>query len=165
MKPVTATTTTEKIGRGFATLVIVACLGLQTVAIINEVAPFENPKVLWPFLNYPMFKRVHGKDEPVNQYVLLGIRADASEVELRANSSGLSFENWRGLLAAMRRGDSSRLKLYAGLIRQSEGPALVGLRLENHPLLPGKHGPIALPSSVVSTAGLDAGEPLWSAGP
>jgi len=167
MKPV-STIRTEKrpaIGKGFATLVILACLGLQTAAIVNEIVPFEEPEFLWPFLNYPMFKQAYREGEPVNQYILLGIRADSTEVEMQAEDFGLNFGTFRRLLAAMRKQDSARLRFYVGLVREPARSALAGLRLESHPSLPGKDGPVALPPVVVSAVRLDGQEPVWSSHP
>lgn len=167
MKPV-STIRAEKrpaIGKGFASLVILACLGLQTAAIVNGIHPFEEPEVLWPFLNYPMFKQVHGQGEPVNQYILLGIRADSTESEMKAEDFGLNFGSFRGLLAAMRKQNSARLRFYVGLIREPDRSTLAGLRLENHPSLPGKDGPVALPPVVVSAVRVDGEEPVWSSHP
>lgn len=153
------------LGKVLVSLVILACLGLEAAAIVNEVLPFQEHEFLWPFLAYSMFRVAHGQGELVNHYVLQGVRPDSSEVEIQPEDFGLNFVRFRrGPVAAMRKQDSAGLRFYLGSLREPTRSALAGLRLVNHRIAAGKDGPVAMPPIVVSAVRLDAPDLVWKAG-
>jgi hypothetical protein len=145
-------------------LVILGCLGLQTVALLDGLFPFlnEGQEFLWPFLDYPMYHPVHHEGEVIEQYVLVGTFADSTEVMIPPEAFGLNFWKFRsGPAAAMRHQDSERIELYLDMMKSPRRQDLARLRLEDHPVISRRSGPVRVPPVVVSELHLDGAEPVW----
>lgn len=148
-------------------LVILGCLGLQTVALLDALFPLlnEGPEFLWPFLAYPMYKPFHHEGEAIEQYVLIGTLADSSEVVIPPEAFGLNFWKFRsGPAAAMRHQDTKQIEFYLDLIRSPRRQDIARLRLENHQVISRRGGPVPVPAVVMSEVELDAAEPVWRPG-
>src|SRR5687768_9026757 len=160
---------TEAISRRKAaaiSVVIIVCLTLQAGAVINGLFRFVTERgYTWPFLDYPMYKRSYRQGEPIDQFVLYGTVAGSTERVL--HSDDFDLNDWKfmaGPLRAMRNQDEENLRLYLELFRRRQHQELAALRLETHPVTPGREGPILLPHAVLSTVELGTGEPRWEKG-
>jgi len=144
-------------------LVILTCLSLQAGAVLNGLYHFvPDPACGWPFLYYPMYKSSHQAGEPIDQYVLYGTIEGATERELKPVDFGLNF--WKfsiGPVEAMRKQDEENLRFYAEVFRRHQHQELISLRLETHPVTPGRTGPVPLPVAVLSTVELRPDGPRW----
>ena len=126
----------RRISFTFPLLIIVFCLALQTFAIFYPVSPR-----LWPFLDYPMYKKAHYEGEAVNRYVVFGVFADASESRILPEDLDLDFWKFEyGPVQMLRRGDATALQPYAELYNARQNKKLVALRVEDHPLILSEEG-------------------------
>lgn len=145
------------IGEILVSGVIAAMLGLQALAVLNPVLGIvkERDGFLWPFLDYPMYARPHYKGEPVNRFVLVGVRADGSErviapAELRMNA--LKYND--GPVASVRSGDRASVEAFLHHYPAEDRAALVSLRLENRVVRPEAREPDPSLWTVVNTVSL-----------
>ena len=145
-------------GEVMASFVIVAVLGLQTLAVVNPFVRVlnEGAAFLWPFLDYPMFSSAFGPDAPVRHEVLVGVSADGSErligpADLRL--SPLHFTD--GPIEAVRRADPASLRVYLARDRRQDGRPLLAVRLENHPIVRTSRGLEARPIEILRILKLD----------
>ena len=118
-------------------LVIIALLVLQTIASFNlTFGPIERSPFLYPFLDYPMYQGAHYKGETIDEYFIVGILEDSSEVPILPEDLG--FDNvWlyrKGFVRAVLRGNQARIKDYAELYKSKQNEVLIGLRVEIHPV-------------------------------
>lgn len=90
----------------------------------------------WPFIDYTMYSKAHYPGDSINRYVLFGILKDSREVSISSFDLGLTFYQFiNGLVPAMIKGETAKIQLYVQLYERNHGKSLVGLRLENHPIV------------------------------
>ena len=126
------------LGKLAVSTVILVFLGLQTVAAFSWYLAFASYRngYLWPFLDYPMYHQAHDEGATIDRFVLIGLFADGREEQI--DPEDLHLSSWKfldGFVAAMERVDQAALAVYTGLCRRRYGPALMAVRMENHPLV------------------------------
>lgn len=86
--------------------VILTILFFQAVAVFDlRFGPIGRAPYLYPFLDYPMYSRVHQEGEAITQYRVYAVLADSSEALVRPSDLGLSFWLYHnGLITGLRRG-------------------------------------------------------------
>jgi hypothetical protein len=116
-------------------LVIAAVLVLQTAASF-DIFPklFSRPSyVLWPFMNYPMYRTAHYEGTVIARFHVLGQTAERVEVELTPEDFGLNFRKFQDIaIPAIRRRDVAQVAMFAEIYREKSGNRLVGIRVEQH---------------------------------
>lgn len=116
---------------------ILTILFFQAVAVFDlRFGPIGRAPYLYPFLDYPMYSRVHHEGEALTQYRVYAVLADSSEALVRPSDLGLSFWLYHnGLITGLRRGDAERVRAYARLYRERNGVRVEAFRLEDHPVV------------------------------
>ena len=97
----------------------------------------------FPFLNYPMYSGPHKSDDMIPRYHIFGIIEDGSEIEIKPGDLRMNvWEFFEGPVQELKKQNASmhRLRLYVDLFFKKRAKRLVGLRLENHPLILSKQG-------------------------
>ena len=125
--------------------VILIFLVFQTVASFNligrTVHKYYGSPFLFPFLDYPMYDAPHYEGDTLKQYFVFGTLEDLTEVPIVPEDLGLHF--WlfrRGFVFALLKDDYDEIKNYAALYEKRHNKRLIGLRLENHPLVLSRDG-------------------------
>ena len=99
------------------------------------------PPLLWPFLDYPMYSIPHHDGDALDRYFVFGTLEDSAEVPIFPEDLGLHFWQFygqsqqRSVVAALLHENSSLIKTYVELYQSRHNKRLLGLRLENHPLI------------------------------
>jgi hypothetical protein len=108
-------------------VLIAAVLGLQLLAGLGKRA-----KEWWPFLEYPMYRTARSRGEEIPRYVLHGVQADSSEIELSPADFGLNPQKFRkDLVGAVLKGDEEAVGRFADIYAErTGGMTFAGLRLE-----------------------------------
>ena len=130
--------------QGAVSCVIVAVLGLQAVAVAASVS-----KRLWPFMNYPMYKRVVYDGQVVNRFVVVGQQDNGREVILAPLDGHKSY--WHFFRTFIRpvmaledtpadTAARQQVVAYCAAYRLRYGHTLTLLRLENHASRVTRHG-------------------------
>jgi hypothetical protein len=133
---------------GFAPLILDGPAGHRTAAVARL---FSNvylvfPPMLWPFLDYPMYCLPHHKGDALDRYFVFGTLEDSTEVPIFPEDLGLHF--WQfygqsqqiGVVVALLRENNKLIKTYVELYQSRHNKRLLGLRLENHPLILSREG-------------------------
>lgn len=106
-----------------------------------------SPPTLWPFIDYPMYSGAHYEGDAVPRLFVFGTLEDSTEVPIVAADLGLSDWHFRRhFINGLASGNDERIKEFVGLYGNRHTKRLVGLRLENHPV-------------ILSRAGLRSGPP------
>jgi len=95
-------------------LVIAAVLVLQTAASF-DIFPklFSRPSyVLWPFMNYPMYRTAHYEGTVIARFHVLGQTAERVEVELTPEDFGLNFRKFQDIAIPARCASSQDLNSF-----------------------------------------------------
>jgi hypothetical protein len=119
---------TETVVTAHVSLVIAIVLMLQLVATFNLFPLFlSRPShLLWPFMDYPMYRSARYEGSLMEWYRVLGRRADGSEIEVTPDDVGLNVRRFRDvLIAAIRGADMPRVRgrLCGNLPRQDRDTA------------------------------------------
>jgi len=115
---------------------IVLVIGLQTMAGARIRGPLKPDPDRWPFLSYPMYAHAHSPGDGIPRYRVFGILEDSSEVYVTPETLGTSFWIWqKRLVRAFDPVDPNDLRAMSTLYRSRHGTRILGLRLENHPLV------------------------------
>ena len=99
------------------------------------------PPLLWPFLDYPMYSIPHHDGDALDRYFVFGTLKDSAEVPIFPEDLGLHFWQFygqsqqRSVVAALLHENSNLIKTYVELYQSRHNKRLLGLRLENHPLI------------------------------
>lgn len=136
----------------FLSLFILGILALQAGVTFWFVCPPYCPPALWPFVDYPMYSEPRYEGSEFEQHFVFGILEDSTEVPLRPEDLNLHF--WlfrRGLVFAMLRNDTTQIQAYVDLYQKLHHKRLVGLRLENHPLILSREGMTPGPTRILRT--------------
>lgn len=151
---------TEKIPQQWAvllaSLVILGVLGLQlyTAKHLREFWPkfrrlqalhklLETPEKpsFWPFIDYPMYSYPNYLGDDIKQYVIFGILPDSTEVRIQPEDLGINYWIFMyGFKEALRKNDRKDIKNFIELYESRNNKKLIGVRLENHPLILTKEG-------------------------
>jgi len=124
-------------GQAAVSAVILGVLGLQAVAASASVE-----KRLWPFMNYPMYRRVLYDGQLVNRFVVVGRQDDGREVVLAPldghENYWLFFRTFIRPVIALEDNSADaaarrHVTAYCAAYREHYGRTLTDLRLENHP--------------------------------
>jgi hypothetical protein len=115
-------------------VVIAAILMLQFAATFDLYRFVARPShVLWPFMNYPMYRGAHYEGAVLARYRVFGTTADGSEIEVTPSDLGLNFRKFQDIVVeALRRGDVARVAAFAEIYRARVGMRLVRMRVERH---------------------------------
>jgi hypothetical protein len=116
-------------------VVIAVMLTLQFAATFDLYPRFVSrpSHLLWPFMNYPMYRGAHYEGAVLARYRVFGETADGSEVEVTPTDLGLNFRKFQDIVVdALRRHDIARVAAFAELYRARLGTRLVAMRVEQH---------------------------------
>ncbi len=126
----------ERAKQGLASLVIVACLGLQGAATFGSIS-----SLTWPFMDYPMYRRAYGPGDPINEKQVVGRLRDGSDIVITPEAAAMTFWQFQrnvvyilGDFARGQEGDRRPLETLRDHYRQRHQQDLAELRLENHPI-------------------------------
>jgi hypothetical protein len=109
-------------------------------ALHKLLQPPEKP-LLWPFIDYPMYSHPNYLGDDIKQYVIVGILPDSTEVRIQAEDLGLNYWIFMyGFKEALRKSDRQDIKNFIQLYESRNNKKLIGVRLENHPLILTKEG-------------------------
>ncbi len=101
----------------------------------------------WPFMNYPMYREAYTVGDQVNQYVVFASFADLTEAEIHFTELNLdSWFKFRNFIDAIRRRDLAKIRPLLAVYQQHKGKVVIGLRLEDQPLLLTAAGLMAQPT-------------------
>jgi hypothetical protein len=96
---------------------------------------------MWPFLDYPMYTGPHYAGEAIERQVVVAIRADSTEVVVLPEELGVTFWQFQNILnPAILAGDQGTAESYREIYEDRFDASLIGLRLEDHPLIPTDSG-------------------------
>jgi hypothetical protein len=93
------------------------------------------PPKLWPFLDYPMYAHPYYVGDVEDRSFLFGVLDDSTEVLIHADDLGLCGWHFRIFSNAVRKDDLQLVNELARRWEKRHSQKLVGLRLENHPLV------------------------------
>jgi hypothetical protein len=114
------------------------------------------PFALWPFTDYPMYRRSHVEGELLHRYHVFALRVDGSETLLTLE--GLGVRPWQferqfvvPLMQpeALTSGQRRRLRHMVDLFQAKHGGIVRELRLENHPYVVMRGGLRPVPPHVI----------------
>ncbi len=133
---------------GFAPVILDGPAGHRTASVARLFSDIYLvfPPLLWPFLNYPMYCIPHHKGDALDQYFVFGTLEDSIEVPILPEDLGLHFWQFygksqeRGVVIALLQENNKLIKTYVELYQSRHNKRLVGLRLENHPLILSREG-------------------------
>ena len=137
----------HRVTLAITSLVILIFLGLQTIALLGLYRGR-----LWPFVDYPMYRHPHYEGDSIDRYFLFGISEDNTEMPISAEDLGLNF--WKflwGFVPAVVEDRREQIEVYIDFYRTRHNKVLLGLRLENHPLVLSRNGLSPAPVQVVKT--------------
>ena len=142
----------EKFNFAFISFVILSIIILQAAASLGIVSKFFYNDRLWPILDYPMYSSAHYQGDSIDQYFLYGLLEDGSELPIPKEDLGLNFWKFlRGPVYAIIQDDVKLLNKYVKLYEDLHNQRLIGLRLENQPLILTKQGINPIPAQIVKT--------------
>ncbi len=142
----------DHLKRMFATGIIVLFLSLQGAATFAFI-----DKLLWPFMDYPMYSWPRKEGDTIDRFHLFGILEDSTDVPIRAEDLDLNFwEFLWGPIDAMRKGELASLSTYAQEYQAHHGRRVVGFRLENHAFVMTRTGVKTAQPQVVRTLSVPA---------
>lgn len=134
-------------------LIILTFLTLQAVATFRILCPppalFPSlsplrilcAPALYPFLDYPLYAPPHYEGDTIDQRLVFGVSEDLTEAPILPEELGLSFfEFEKEFLLALRDGKGDEVNKYVELYQRKHNKKLIGLRLENHPLVLSREG-------------------------
>jgi hypothetical protein len=115
-------------------VVIAVILLLQVAATFDLYRFASRPShLLWPFMDYPMYRGAHYEGAVLARYRVFGKTADGAEVEVTAGDLGLNFRRFQDIVVdALRHGDTARVAPFADHYRGRLGIRLVAMRVERH---------------------------------
>jgi len=132
--------------QGFLVLPTPIRRSILTPVVGYERAGYLNPPLTFPFLDYPLYTNTHETGEPIPQLRLIGIRADGFEEQLSAEGLGMTPWHFNFLIRAAVRSDVTEVRDCLDAIDSPSADALVGLRVEDEPVLwgdgPVRRGPV-----------------------
>ncbi|WP_139294981.1 MULTISPECIES: hypothetical protein [Planktothrix] len=100
-----------------------------------------NDPDLYPFLDYPIYPGARYEGVNINQYFLIGILEDGTEVTITSNDLNSSHDNFlRNILPQIEKQNLKLIENYVKIYEQKSSFNLVRLRLENHPLVITREG-------------------------
>lgn len=122
--------------------IILACLGLQILAITRLLSPPQawkdrygvrwlKPSAIWPFIDYPMYAESHREGETLPASEVVATADDGSEVRILPEDRTVDPRPG-GVIVALILGDRARADAYCEAWRTLHGRRLVSLRLEPH---------------------------------
>ncbi|MGF1480881.1 MAG: hypothetical protein ACFB4I_15580 [Cyanophyceae cyanobacterium] len=125
-------------------LVILLVLSFQALADLKKACPeaqswcsrLGSDPYFYPFLTYPMYSRRYYEGDKIEQYVLLGLLSDSSQVTILPEDLGMGF--WlfqKNVIKAVIENDSEQIAQFVEQYQNTHNKTLTGLQLENHPLV------------------------------
>lgn len=91
---------------------------------------------LYPFLDYPMYAGARYEGVNINQYFLIGILEDGTEVTITSDDLNISrYDFLRNILPQIEKQNLQVIEKYVKIYEQKSHRNLINLRLENHPLV------------------------------
>ena len=145
----------KKLALPLTSLFILTLIVLQAVATFGGIHSF-----LWPFTNYPMYKRAHFEGESVHiRYLVFGILEDSTEVSILPEDLGLNFWKFEGIkgkgfVRAIRFGDEEGLDIYVQEYEKRGGKKLAGLRVEDQSFILSPKGVKPAPRQILKIVNL-----------
>ncbi|NJK47051.1 hypothetical protein HC931_01495 [Candidatus Gracilibacteria bacterium] len=146
----------QNLGLFLASLAILGVIGLQlytakhlrdfwpkyrSLQALHRLLKAPEKPFLWPFIDYPMYSYPNYLGDDIKQYVILGILPDSTEVRIQAEDLGLNYWIFMyGFKEALRKNDRQDIKNFIQLYESRNNKKLIGVRLENHPLILTKEG-------------------------
>jgi len=133
--------------RRFVSAVIVVILGLQTTAVLLRTDRS------FPFQHYPMYAEPHGEGEHVEVELTVYARfADGLERRLSALDVGLPFFLFRRqFVQAILDEKHDKIARFLAPYQDRVGERIVGLRVENYPIIVTRSGPKDAPAATIKT--------------
>jgi hypothetical protein len=117
-------------------IILVFLLLQASTGLLPRVLLVFNPSsLLWPFLNYTMYSAAHYERDHINQYSLVGISSDFKEIIILPADLDLKFWLFQDLISFIRDGKDQKVKYYIDYYQRKHEKKLIGLRLENYPLI------------------------------
>jgi hypothetical protein len=114
---------------------------LRSIALPRSLTNMLSPPTLWPFVDYPMYSRPHYEGEPISQLRVVATLDDSSEVSIGPGDVGLDFWHFRlHVVRGLEMNDAARVRELVRLYQTRNNRRLVGLRLENHPIILSRDG-------------------------
>lgn len=89
----------------------------------------------YPFLDYPMFMDAHYPGEELPRVEVIGIWEDATTVKLYQSSLGMDKWLFGDFVDAIMKDRYQQVEGYLEYYNQRNAASLVGVRLDNHPLI------------------------------
>jgi hypothetical protein len=158
------------IGFNVVSLVVLACLSLQSVVISRLLwsprrlagvydTHWVPPSAFWPFVDYPMYAEAHHAGEALPAFQVVATTEDGAEVVFRPEDRSIGPRT-SGLVIAMIQGNRSRTEHYCEEYRLRYGRRLASLRLEEHRLELTRAGFVAAdPGPARGTSAGDSADP------
>ena len=136
---------------GLIVLFIIA----QTSESLQILCPRSCAPFFWPFMDYPMYSVPHYVDDRINQYQVIGTLDDLNEVEIDYEDLNLDLPFKMGIFyRAILENNEKNLAIYVDAYQHKYGKRLIGLRLENQPLVFLGNGVEPAPKKVVADVSL-----------
>ena len=104
-------------------------------ALHKLLIPPKKPS-LWPFIDYPMYSYPKYLGSDIKQYKIYGILSNSTKVRILPEDLGINY--WiflYGLKEALRNEDIQDIKNFIQLYETKNKQKLMGIQLENHPLI------------------------------
>ncbi len=101
-----------------------------------------DPKI-WPFLGYPMFSYNHQVGDEISRYSVYGTLEDSTVVPILPQDLGVNHWHFKHLQRALENKDEAKIQNWVEIYQSrhsGHSGRLVGLRMENHPLVFSKEG-------------------------
>jgi hypothetical protein len=139
-------------------VVIAVILMLQLAAGFDLYPRFVSrpSHLLWPFMNYPMYRGAHHEGDVIARYRVFGQAAAGFEVEVTPSDLGLNFRKFQDIVVdAVRRRDVARVAPFAELYRTRSGTRLVAMRVERQGDILTRHGLQAAPPVQLAAVALE----------
>jgi hypothetical protein len=133
---------------------------LRSFSVPPSLTRMLSPPTLWPFVDYPMYSRPHYEGEPIPQVRIVGTLDDGTEVWIRPGDVGLDSWHFKiHLVRGLDTNNAARVRELVHLYEARHNGRLIGLRLENHPLILSRDGIRPGPPEVHQNLSFEARRP------
>ncbi|MGH8593460.1 MAG: hypothetical protein ACREX9_17365 [Gammaproteobacteria bacterium] len=140
----------EAIAKGYQPAVSIFILFVLAMQTYVSVVPGGDD--FWPFIDYPMYQHKHREGERVDVgHSVYATLADSREVKIGPADVGITHFKFQGHVAkALVHGRENRWKPLLRQLEKRRKVKIVGLRVENYPMVITKEGGKPAPAEVLA---------------
>jgi hypothetical protein len=115
-------------------------------------------KQSWPIIDYPMYNEPHFVGDEIPRMMVVGIRDNAQEIDIRPEDIGGGYWHYQVFARAVTRPDEDVIRDVVRAYESRHNIRLAALRVENRPLLWSSTRVAAGPTQILRTYPLITGQ-------